>query len=581
MTFAENKTEGGLRLSSIVDSIEALSCKNLDLEKTITFTTDFSQSTTYEAFFGKSEDLAFDVPYLSLRFSELSKEFSLNNNYELLYSRHDSQGNPIGFITDLAGNLLYDFTVNSPDKNPPKIFLSIGAVHKDKLYIMFSKKLDWKDSNGNADEGKLRRIVKSLSIFDSKGNDTGLIDYKKGSRTKIVTETEKSTGIEISLTRSISYEELKNLYIGVNVFDSRDELIAGDGDKSKEDSISGEHGNFSMLYDLYENPASKDLKHCLSDFAVNALDVLYAYDGRVADEAILAQGVYGGNQWTVTNFTENKDNSSQIISDKDISIVSKIKDPSSLEKQDKFSMIADISPNLQSTGSDFEIYTTINPRLWFTDYIKFFSTDPNNSENIEKDNIGSISGKIENIVSGDKNQNITFVLPNHPKNENSLGWGAGNEIQFLFKVFDKDGNPLMVDGNQDGDFEDDVDHPLFAVRLKDENDLTSIDLWSLNIVDILRQKGGVTILNNVINPLNSEECAIEITIPKAGNLTVQVLTLDGNVVKVIQRGRVEEGTYYYKWNGKNIAGDSVARGMYFIRVVGPNIEETRKVMVVW
>jgi hypothetical protein len=155
-------------------------------------------------------------------------------------------------------------------------------------------------------------------------------------------------------------------------------------------------------------------------------------------------------------------------------------------------MIADISPNLQSTGSDFEIYTTINPRLWFTDYIKFFSTDPNNSENIEKDNIGSISGKIENIVSGDKNQNITFVLPNHPKNENSLGWGAGNEIQFLFKVFDKDGNPLMVDGNQDGDFEDDVDHPLFAVRLKDENDLTSIDLWSLNIVDILRQKGGVT-----------------------------------------------------------------------------------------
>jgi len=581
MTFAENKTGGGLRLSSIVDSIEALSCKNLDLEKTITFTTDFSQSTTYEAFFGKSEDLAFDVPYLSLRFSELSKEFSLNNNYELLYSRHDSQGNPIGFITDLAGNLLYDFTVNSPDKNPPKIFLSIGAVHKDKLYIMFSKKLDWKDSNGNPDEGKLRRIVKSLSIFDSKGNDTGLIDYKKGSRSKKVTETEKSTGIEISLTRTISYEELKNLYIGVNVFDSRDELIAGDGDKAKEDSISGEHGNFSMLYDLYENPASKDLKHCLSDFAVNALDVLYAYDGRVADEAILAQGVYGGNQWTVTNFTENKDNSSQIISDKDISIVSKIKDPSSFEKQDKFSMIADISPNLQSTGSDFKIYTDKNPRLWFTDYIKFFSTEPNNSENIEKDNIGSISGKIENIVSGDKNQNITFVLPNHPKNENSLGWGAGNEIQFLFKVFDKDGNPLMVDGNQDGDFEDDVDHPLFAVRLKDENDLTSIDLWSLNIVDILRQKGGVTILNNVINPLNSEECAIEITIPKAGNLTVQVLTLDGNVVKVIQRGRVEEGTYYYKWNGKNISGDSVARGMYFIRVVGPNIEETRKVMVVW
>ena len=73
---------------------------------------------------------------------------------------------------------------------------------------------------------------------------------------------------------------------------------------------------------------------------------------------------------------------------------------------------------------------------------------------------------------------------------------------------------------------------------------------------------------------------MEVDVASAGNLTVQVLTLDGNVVKVLQRGRVDSGKYYYHWDGKNIAGDSVARGMYFIRVVGPNLDETRKVMVV-
>ena len=38
--------------------------------------------------------------------------------------------------------------------------------------------------------------------------------------------------------------------------------------------------------------------------------------------------------------------------------------------------------------------------------------------------------------------------------------------------------------------------------------------------------------------------------------------------------------HYYHWNGTNNSGNAVARGIYFIRVVGPGIDETRKVMVV-
>ena len=83
------------------------------------------------------------------------------------------------------------------------------------------------------------------------------------------------------------------------------------------------------------------------------------------------------------------------------------------------------------------------------------------------------------------------------------------------------------------------------------------------------------------NPLNQEETVVEVSTEESGNLRVEILTLDGNVIKVLQRGRIEKGIHYFKWDGKNLAGNPVARGMYFIRVVGPGIDETRKVMIVW
>lgn len=581
----QNQTSGGIRLSSI--DVASFSCENLITGELSTFA-DFSQITINEAFFGKSGENQFDVPYLSLEFKNITENQFLNHNYQLTYSRKDENGNVRGYITDLAGNLLEDFVANSPDKNPPDFLLSVGGVGKDKLYIIFSKPIDWKTGE-QGDEGKLRRIVKSLSIFDKDDVDTGLIDFEKGSRARVLSETDKSTGIEISLTRPVTYEEIKTLHIGVNIFQSG--AADSDGDKANTDPISGIPGRFSMLYDMFENPISATSKHIFTDFAVNALDVLYAYDGRNEETAIAGQGVLGGNQWLITDFSETPNPQNRVLADKDITIFATIKDEAeNKENQDIFTMFADISPNKNATGDDFEVYTALNPRLWFADSIKFYDLETNNSsvsENFVTDNLvlgdGKVVGKIEAEISGERNQNFNYVIPNDVNSDESLNWDSGSEIQFVFKVFDSDGNAIWVDGDVNGEIDESIDssdHPLYAVRLKDESDLSSIDLWSLNILDIVQQKGGVTILNNVIDSSNDEKTVVEVDVATAGNLTVQVLTLDGNVVKVLQRGRVDSGKYYYQWDGKNIAGDSVARGMYFIRVVGPNLDETRKVMVV-
>ncbi|MDC7239420.1 MAG: FlgD immunoglobulin-like domain containing protein [Spirochaetales bacterium] len=119
-----------------------------------------------------------------------------------------------------------------------------------------------------------------------------------------------------------------------------------------------------------------------------------------------------------------------------------------------------------------------------------------------------------------------------------------------------------------------------CVRLADPSDLWSFEPYSFKIDDIREQKGGVTILNNVINPNNGDKAVLMYDIPNAGVVTAQIFTLNGNLVKILQRGRQAAGTYQYVWDGRNNAGNIVARGVYFVRVVGPDTDEIRKIMVV-
>ena len=94
------------------------------------------------------------------------------------------------------------------------------------------------------------------------------------------------------------------------------------------------------------------------------------------------------------------------------------------------------------------------------------------------------------------------------------------------------------------------------------------------------QKGGATILNNVIDPTKGELARLSYQLPQDGAVTITVFTLDGDVVARLANERKAAGDYVVNWNGRNLGGSPVARGMYFVRIVAPNIDEIRKVMVV-
>jgi hypothetical protein len=102
-----------------------------------------------------------------------------------------------------------------------------------------------------------------------------------------------------------------------------------------------------------------------------------------------------------------------------------------------------------------------------------------------------------------------------------------------------------------------------------------------DIQNMRRQRGGVTVLNNVINSNNRETAFIRYQLTRPGRVNVQIYTLDGTLVKSLRRNEQRDaGEWTDSWDGTNNGGRAVARGMYFVRVVGPDIDEIRKIMVV-
>ncbi len=146
----------------------------------------------------------------------------------------------------------------------------------------------------------------------------------------------------------------------------------------------------------------------------------------------------------------------------------------------------------------------------------------------------------------------TFLIP-----ENDSEMTAGKRMDFIFRVGD-----------------------LFCARVANPDDPRTVIPWSVKIEGVKEQRSGVTILNNVINPLKGEKTVLSYDLKKRGGVTINIFSLSGDVVKTLYKGTQPAGSYSFTWDGKNSGGRVVARGIYFIRVVGPGISEYRKVLVV-
>jgi hypothetical protein len=124
---------------------------------------------------------------------------------------------------------------------------------------------------------------------------------------------------------------------------------------------------------------------------------------------------------------------------------------------------------------------------------------------------------------------------------------------------------------------------LYCARLPNPNAADwyrNVQPWEITIHDIVQQRANVTITNNVINPDRGERTNLTYVMTAAGKVTITVFDLKGDVITVLYSGDQTAGEHSTSWDGKNRGGRVVARGIYFIRAVGPGFDEFRKVLIV-
>ena len=586
-----HRTSGGIRKHSLVSAYTngAFEYQTIDAENNLSAIHPFDKLSE-DISFGFTA-IVFANPDTSIT-RQVSEEDSLyfglklpNSTTELRTTYIISYNPSKGMITDLAGNrfggALDDNgkkAVKSIDMTPPKMVMTVAPIGTKRLYVLFAKelqigKLNLTNSSGQIPTAPtaLTDIPKSLGLISLSTNDipveeyatksSGEIDIDSSVPAKLLFKNSNYTGIELTLTKEATLENISNLYLIVKNESSVENAM---------DPITGIIGNISYIQDDIGNYIPVNSTHAFSDFAVNAVMPLYAYS--TSDELngeVVTNNLYGDGQHSVRDFSRDQQNLGTMIPGDDYTFVVKTCDE--ITKTDQLVMIASGSPDAGSVSQVYNETTKSDLRVWLPESFSAISSVANT--NVIKSEVSS------KVSSG-------FSFEFSKEGANPVDWDSGDEITFLYEIKkDSSGNDLKICHSPvtsvTGKVNVDVKSPLYALQLDNPQDLLSIDLWSFKLKTPVSQRGGVSILNNVINSVYGEKTLVKLEVPKAGaNVTVAVMTLDGNIVKYLVSGFVPGGTCYYDWDGTNLNGGQVARGMYFIRVFGDGFDETRKVMVV-
>ena len=611
---ATRRTTGGIRYSSLYDKADFFK-----------YTTDVASSeinTSFDAteIKGGAKSLVFIPPvgnrkstgaedglYFSVYLKD--KTLPLKSTFVIRYDEN-------GCVTDLAGNRLRNKTLSTIDRVSPKFNISVAEVKNNKLYVVFNKKLnvgtisvyqETVDSDIDVKNySALQKITESLRIVDKTWTPSSEIQIDTNVPAEYVYSNDYFTGLIFTLTKDVKYSDVKNLYLQCYA------------PETSMDPLSGIPGaNVTYVQDNIGNYMAHKEAHALSDFAVGVVNPIFAYDNRqLSDEDYFSKGIYGkilgaDESYSVHDWNDEQNNYGTLVTGQDIFINANLSDGTNdnsempakvvgyfdIYKNNNFVSIESDSLSCEYNESIENADFALSPwRIWLPETVSNGTENPVFKALANKNNkfdLFATGVKDEQSAENGENIKINFLLPYGNESENIVhasssmkdcGWDKGQQIAFLFGLENEDGTPVQIchapEYNEATDSYTCDMAPLFALRLKNPADLTSLDLWSFKLQTVALQRGGISVLNNVINVSNDEKAIVQVDMSNSGNLNIAVMTLDGNIVQYLHKGSLEKGTHYFSWNGRTKGNKTVARGLYFVRVFGSGIDETRKIMVV-
>lgn len=601
-TVNYRRTSGGIRLSTKLGAANGFkySTDTYETNPATPFATgieNIHSTVISQLFTGSSEPqhAANDPDGLYLGIGITDTALPVETSFAFKYD--DSKA----YLTDLAGNRLRSSkTLKTIDRTPPSFDIILSPVDQNQVYVVFvkkivtdSSKIDYRDPDTGleynvADKPSTANFLEMLpSCFkiisiNSDGSFTPSTDLQIDTAVpaRIVDRYSDNhfTCVCLTLNKEITTENIKNLYLQLSyhpdyyhpVYKETSPDPWTSNNNARVTFIQDELGNYMQMYSA----------HALSDFAIGLVNPLYAYSSDITenDEPVMS-GLYNEGSWAVHDWNAEQKNYGTLPAAHSAAIVTQQIDGTDdgSELPENVRIYLSNSPDKGSVSTQFNKDFGTSLRVWLpdlTDGIFRALSAKNNSNWSFLDSEPLEEGNFNNLI---------FNIPLEMINT----WKSGDQISFMFGITESDGSPVKIYNSpyydtelKRYDFALSTAVPLYALRMHDVTDIGSLDLWSFRLKGITTQRGGVTILNNVINASHGEKTVIKVDVPTEGKLNVIVMTLDGNIITYLHRGNAKAGENYFTWDGKNRNGNLVARGMYFIRVTGADFDETRKVMVV-
>ncbi|UCF97815.1 MAG: hypothetical protein JSV89_22015, partial [Spirochaetaceae bacterium] len=286
------------------------------------------------------------------------------------------------------------------------------------------------------------------------------------------------------------------------------------------------------------------IQHRVSDVALNLIEPVFAFD------AVTQRDPVRGGIGRITRF-----DGTAFLQDRDIQLQARI--------------LSSINPG----GSTVDIVWDVNPtdpillsNLWVVSQIPPSGAPLRTVDTMTHNPPGAPGDTYHNPNTAARSAAQTlasgplrdFVIPaSDPEIQD------GADLQFIFVIDPGGGQELLP-----------------YARIPNPGDPRTARPWVIKIRDLRTQRGDFTVTNNVINPLRGETVKVTYSIPQTGMVTINVFDLKGDIVDVLYRGQRTAGEYSTSWDGRNRGNRVVARGVYFIKIVGPGISEIRKVLVV-
>jgi hypothetical protein len=117
------------------------------------------------------------------------------------------------------------------------------------------------------------------------------------------------------------------------------------------------------------------------------------------------------------------------------------------------------------------------------------------------------------------------------------------------------------------------------------NDFQSEETLSLNksLIEINIEENkipeGYNLENNYPNPFNPTT-TINYSIPKGGNVRLEIYNSLGEIVNILQDSYQDAGNHSIAWTGKDRIGNSLSSGIYFYRLVSNDFVQVKKMTLI-